>query len=302
MTQVGTFPHDLTDLRPPSGRIWSLWEIMNHFNTHRVAVCVANIATFLGAFDSVSASSYEAIDQFAEELGHAVIAFERSGMKQVSQQLATIKSNLDRPHMKHVALAAEARHALDLMLGVLKERKFLRVGLSRARYLDKDHLFGEGVAAAFPSASHDIKEAGNCLAAECGTASVFHLMRAAEIGLRALANDRQISFSKGTLDAKQWGEIVSQLEAYAGRLITVPATKWLSEPVRQAQIRFYQQAMIECRAFNDAWRRHIAHAHEGAFYDCDQATSVLNHTKRFMKMLATKISEGVCAPEYWTDA
>lgn len=274
---------------------------MNLFNVERIATSVANISIHLGAYQTLSASDYESIDSFMDVLRVAAKAFERGGMKQVSEQIETIRKNIDRP-VKHEVLAAEARHALDLMLGALSKRKFLRVGLGRSRYLDRDDLFGPTVVTAFYSAVADIKEAGNCLAAECGTACVFHLMRVAEIGLRALAFDRQITFPKGTLDSKQWGEIISQLEAHAGKLVMVAAAHWPSETVRQSQIRFYQQAMIESRAFNDAWRRHVSHAHDGAFYDCDQAVSVMTHTKRFMKQLATKISEGVATPEYWSEA
>ena len=41
---------------------------------------------------------------------------------------------------------------------------------------------------AFPSANNDILEASNCLALERGTATVMHLMRVAEVGLKALAS------------------------------------------------------------------------------------------------------------------
>jgi hypothetical protein len=101
------------------------------------------------------------------------------------------------------------------------------------------------------------------------------------------------------LDSKQWGEIIAQLETVVGKLISLPANNWPSEAIRQTQIRFYQETMIEFRAFNDAWRRHVSHAHDGAVYDCNQAISVMNHTKAFMQKLATKISEGTISDEYW---
>src|SRR5690606_26724969 len=102
------------------------------------------------------------------------------------------------------------------------------------------------------------------------------------------------------LSQKQWGEIIKQLETTVGSLVTRPAANWPSEEMRQEQIRFYQLAMVEFRAFNDAWRRHVSHAHEGAFHDAYQAASVMMHTQRFMQQLATKISEHATTPEYWT--
>ena len=152
----------------------------------------------------------------------------------------------------------------------------------------------------FESARQDILEAGNCLAAECCTGAVFHLMRAAEVARRVFGADRQVTFPKGTIDSKQWGEIIGQLEKAVVKLGQDDSTNWPSDAIRQSQIRFCNWALIEFRAFNDAWRRHISHAHEGATYDRDQAMSVLQHTKAFMVKLASRLSEHSTGPKYWT--
>jgi hypothetical protein len=102
-------------------------------------------------------------------------------------------------------LATEIRYVKD---GLIKEafyRRFLHIEKDRIDFLEKDNLFGIEVADKFSSAIRDIKEAGNCLAAECGTATVFHLMRAAEFAMRALARDREVSFSDKPLEEKEWG-------------------------------------------------------------------------------------------------
>ena len=48
------------------------------------------------------------------------------------------------------------------------------------------NLFGDQVAVKFPSASFDIEEAGKCLALDRSTATIFHLVRIIETGLRTL--------------------------------------------------------------------------------------------------------------------
>jgi len=196
-------------------------------------------------------------------------------------------------------LAADFRHLEDDFLNDISKQSFLKVQESRRSYLENDALFGDAVKRAFPSASSDLQEAGNCLAADCNTGAVFHLMRAAEVALRALASDRRATFQKGTLDSKQWGEIISKLTGITNEMSGLPAASWPSEEIRQTQIRFYQEVMIEFRAFNDVWRRHVSHAHDGAMYDSPQATSAKNHTEQFMKKLATKISETTTTDEYW---
>ncbi len=75
-------------------------------------------------------------------------------------------------------------------------RKFVLVKPDRSKYLLQHALFGENVRTAFPSAAFDIEQAGNCLAVEANMAAIYHLLRVAEHGLRALARDRRIEIPK----------------------------------------------------------------------------------------------------------
>ena len=61
--------------------------------------------------------------------------------------------------------------------------RFLAIAPEKAKLLQPAPPFGYDVAKAFPRASDDILEATKCYALERYTASVFHLMRAIEIGL-----------------------------------------------------------------------------------------------------------------------
>jgi hypothetical protein len=176
---------------------------------------------------------------------------------------------------------------------------FLRVADDRGDFVDKDNLFGDQVVTAFRSAARDIKESGNCLAAECNTAAVFHLMRAAEVALRAIATDRQVSFANKPLSQQEWGTILGALEGVLRQMRLDDAKKWLDPASREAQIQFYNDAVQELRAFNEAWRRYISHADIAAFYDRDQAASIVNHVRAFMQKLATRISETKVMPLYW---
>jgi hypothetical protein len=181
----------------------------------------------------------------------------------------------------------------------LDKRVFLWVKPNCTALVDNNNGWGAAVSAAFPSSRRDIKEAGNCLACDCGTGAVFHLMRATEVALRALARDRRVTFPKGSIEQKQWGEILGQLRAEIGELGRRDSKNWPSDEVRQAQIRFYQEAVVMFNAFNDVWRRHVAHAHDGAFYEARRAIAIWNDTKRFMTQLANRISEHAVGDEYW---
>jgi len=195
---------------------------------------------------------------------------------------------------------SELRHVVEALMADLAQRSFIQIELDRAEFVDQDALFGSTVQQNFPTAGKDIKEAGNCLAVECSTAAVFHLMRAVEFALRALATDRQVSYANGALDTKQWGDLVTALESKVADLRKADTSLLPSSAIKNAQVHFYHEAMLEFRSFNEAWRRHISHARENAFYDRYQAFSIADHTRSFMQHLATKISETSTTPLYWT--
>jgi hypothetical protein len=175
----------------------------------------------------------------------------------------------------------------------LKKRCFLIVCGDRTEYVEQGALFGAEVRKAFPSASSDIREAGNCLAAECNTAAVFHLMRAVEHGLRALAEDREVKLSKGVpIELGTWEDLLRQLEGAEAEIQNFPKTL-----AREDQYAFYHGAMMELKRFKNVFRNAVMHTREE--YDRDQAHSVFVHVRAFMQGLASKIAEGVTTPRIW---
>jgi hypothetical protein len=88
----------------------------------------------------------------------------------------------------------------------LKDRKFFAPTGKDLCYFEQAKLFGEDVFAKFPSANSDIVEAGTCLALERGTACVMHLMRACEVGLRALAATLYVT------EQNNWGEYLRKID------------------------------------------------------------------------------------------
>jgi hypothetical protein len=151
--------------------------------------------------------------------------------RDVSLSLQFAKEELDEAKFVDLAYKAE-RNALsvfepgrnassvatilsELYLDIEREmmrRKFAIVQPDRSQYAEVDQLFGSQVYAAFPSARRDIREAGNCLAVDAGTAAVFHLMRAAEVALRALAVDRDVQYPDASINSKQVGDLLSALD------------------------------------------------------------------------------------------
>jgi hypothetical protein len=222
-------------------------------------------------------------------------------MQDCVRALEAAKGQWDDP-LLNVSRAAQIASRLedDLVTGT-RNRQFLRIAIDREDLVDADKLFGEEVFDSFPSATKDILEAGNCLAAECSTACVFHLMRASEVGLRALARDRDMKFPDKPLELSEWGAILPKLDSIVSDLRKDNAANWKDPQFKEVQVRYYNELSQELRVFNEVWRRHISHAREDAFYERDYAKSVMNHVENLMRKLSTKISENEVTPKYWTE-
>lgn len=192
-------------------------------------------------------------------------------------------------------LESDLRNIEDTLVSDLNRRRFVIVSLAQHAFVNNDVLFGEDVTNAFPSASNDLREAGNCLAVECNTAAVFHLMRAVECGLRALGAHlgfKKIGKSKRggksnyvPVEYVQWEKIISQLQPELER--RTQALKTGARKQRYQEV-FYV-AMQDIRAIKDAWRNHCMHARQS--YSSSEAMTILNHVRSLLSRLAAEISE-----------
>jgi hypothetical protein len=174
----------------------------------------------------------------------------------------------------------------------LRDRQFFYISSEDNIYL-KEKLFGEKVYEKFSSARSDIKQAGDSLAFGLHTAAVFHLMRVAEHGLRALARDRRIIIPKNKpIELATWEDVLQQLETAENEIKGYQKTL-----AREAQFDFYHGAMMEVKRFKNKFRNPGMHSRR--FYDSYEAKSAFMHVKNFMEILATRISESSRTPKVW---
>ena len=232
--------------------------------------------------------------------------------------VSAAKYQWEKPLLDVSSAHAIAQRLQADIIAALERRQFLRVADDRfdlllharesavtgERKLNGGVLdvIGQNARAKFPSAEEDFIEAGNCLAAECNTAAVFHLMRAAEVGLRALASDREAEFKNKPLDRQEWGTLLQYLDGCIRELRGTSASSWTDQGLKDIQLRFYSEVVAELRQFNEAWRRHLSHARDDGFYDRDYAMSVFKHVCLFMQKLAERIGESTKTAKYWTAA
>ena len=175
--------------------------------------------------------------------------------RKIKASLIVLNERGSASAMDHSSIATELRNIIESIYHEAESRKFLWVPISATSYVDQDALFGETVAVSFPSAQTDIREAGNCIAADCNTVAVFHLMCVAEYGLRALAWDRRIKLPKGGLiELATWESVIRELEKSEDKIRNCPKTL-----AREAQYTFYHGAMMQYRRFKNTFRNRVAH-------------------------------------------
>lgn len=200
---------------------------------------------------------------------------------------------LTKDRIDYSSLCADLRNAIDAILHDLSERRFLEVLPSLTVFMGNSVLFGARVKDNFPEAIPDIVEAGNCIAADCPTAAVFHLMRVAEYGLRALAHDRRIKLDKNKpIDLATWEDLLKKLEEAEDAVRNFPKTA-----AREAQFEFFHGANMEIKRFKNKFRNRIMHTRES--YDGLEAMSAFDHVRAFMDTLASRISERTRTPVIW---
>lgn len=141
----------------------------------------------------------------------------------------------------------------------LLQLTFLRLSPYEAKLYECDAIFVSApeIHAAFKSANPDLKEAGTCLALGRGTASVFHLMRALSVVLKALA--RHLGCSKAFSDLRQEGEVVAEIqkriEARIARL--KPSKKKRAKSM--ARFEQFREVSLHLELVKDAWRNGSFH-------------------------------------------
>lgn len=199
---------------------------------------------------------------------------------------ATIKafmSELDNKKMEGIkASRISVRiEEIDRIIPIeMKGHLFLHVPGNKAEFYHKGALFGDAVNTNFPSAKHDIIEAGACFAFDRYTACVFHLMRVLEVGLAVFAKKFNVPS-----DHTNWHNIIEQIESKIRGIGNDPArpANWKSEQ------EFYAQIASHFMFLKDAWRNNVVHRREK--YTEEETKHIMENVRAFMQKLATKLSE-----------
>jgi hypothetical protein len=154
----------------------------------------------------------------------------------------------------------------------------LLLWIEDAKYYRQDELFGDKVAKRFRKASFDIEESGTCFALNRHTACVYHLMRVAEWGLKAIAE------RVGYPDPRpRWEAVLTYIDSQLNK------NRDEISALFKGDIEFIAGISTHMHAVNLAWRRRVAHVERT--YIEEEALQIMTATKILMQHLSEKLSE-----------
>lgn len=204
------------------------------------------------------------LDQITDDVA------EFTGAGGFSERLGTILQTRLTAFQMHVLIELKA----PLFLMIRKER--------REFYEQNQPPFGVVANGRFPLATLDTVAAARCIALEEWTASVFHLMRVLEHGLRAFAAELRVPMAE-TLELENWKNVIDQIEAEIRKLEPNPKS-----PEKSELTRAYSEMASHFRYFKDAWRNHLSHAR--STYDERQALEVYENVRSFMGEMGARLA------------
>jgi hypothetical protein len=263
---------------------------------------ISDMAEYFSRLFAMRADIDRLLDDLSRELGDAQLLSpaERNRVVQFAEELRRF---FEKHGFKHAQRAAERiRQAHGITLADVKRRfdelwdDFVQADGKdrRIEIIDADKWkhygagFTEEVSRRFPQATEEMKEAGTCYALGRNTACVFHLMRAVEYGIRALAIAAGVPAQpKIPLEYQTWEDVLSRIEKAVD---APPFLNGWDKPARSAFNAFYKGSMADLRAFKDECRNLVMHTRSG-LYNHHEAGNWILRVSQFFERLPAKLNE-----------
>jgi hypothetical protein len=201
-----------------------------------------------------------------------------------TQKARSLKASIDSgTRYSSEVMHKELEGLAETITMELARQKFAYIPSRLDKYFEQKKLFGESVYEKCDAAKQDIEDAGNCLAASLPTASVFHLMRVAEHGLRVLAKKLRVTIShKGKACPLEFGDWNTVIAGIKNKI--ADARKLSASHRRQARLEAYSNAADHCEYMKDIWRNNLSHARRP--YSEPEAVAVFERVRDFMISLS----------------
>ena len=216
-----------------------------------------------------------------------------SNLKAVLPELEFLELRLTRMYVQRVLPTVGGWTARDVAehMRIVDERMkdelamFSLIYLSpgEREYYQVSDLFGPAFKEAFPAANAEVTEAGTCFALGRYTASVFHLVRATEIGIGVV----EAALGIGGTDTapRAWGEVLRDLDD----AIVENDRALITDPEWVEGAAFFRRAHGLLSEVRSKLRGESLHV-ETAFGQSD-SEQVMSAVRAFLSHLACRLRE-----------
>lgn len=186
----------------------------------------------------------------------------------------------------HQVLFDNLRNILSSIHSETENLKFVYIEAKKERFFEHEKLFDDAVYNAFISAREDVKNAGNCMAANLNTGAIFHMMRVMEFGLRLLHK----KLVRVKPHDPNWSTLLREIDKKIDERdkLNPKPSLW------RKQRGFYVECARHFFFFKDK-RNHSVHVEfpldEYVSPSDEQTERTFNEVKSFMQHLATKLKD-----------
>ena len=289
-------------------KIWSLSDIMRQFNAWNFAYTVHELAKFSGLSHLHDAAS-EVDTSLLAEISFLIAQLERhthrlqlkATNRRVRRELRISVGGKAYGPLTWGRLRDELQVVWEIMGPEMAGRRFACIESAKDEYLCE--MLGDpsdvsntdrrdpsplwlNIWKMFPIAKTECEEAIYCYALERNTACVFHSMRVAEIGLRALARRMKVKLPKNK--KLEWAQCQEVLREMSNKTDTIARTA-KAGPAKDELLEFYNGAIGQFYGFKDEFRNQVMHLRKA--YDEFEAASAVTRVRDFMGKLSRRINE-----------
>ena len=283
----------------PAGR-WGLLDMINFRLDVFVAVVRTLAQEILIAMERAAADPMVAVDKEGDDRKRFDANFKMISTKcqewvfdRACNRIERISMSLHRnPDYGYANLATDLTTLREGIEDDIKFERFFHYAPHRARpLLGMRRDWATTLApTSFPSVENEIERGLDCFGFEDYDACVFHMMRVAEIGMRALARERRIIFPKHPLEWGDWQNIIEGIE----KSVRAIGTGMPRGPAKDAAMAFYSGAVAQLHGFKDKFRNAVMHVRKS--YDELEAVQAMNQVRDFMNGLSVKVGETTRRP------
>jgi hypothetical protein len=184
--------------------------------------------------------------------------------------------------------------ALEAIQDDMKKQHFFHYPQESAKALNEAEEYWKPVFAAYPKARVEVLPGLDCAAFGDNVGCIFHMMRVAEIGLRAVAVERGVKNvrTKTPIEYGTWGQVIDATER-----AVMDIRQKSAGPKKDAALGFYNTIISDLRALLDVYRDKTMHFR--AEYDHGQAQSAIFRVHSLMSMIATRLDENTKGKIKW---